>query len=109
VATKKASAVRPRVGDSCWFVEWCLEHGLVDPAHPEYGSDPDKDVTRCRRVETREEAERLATEVYPIDASGFVRYWPAEFVAYDEADAHRHPHAGFWQAAGDEEHYEGEA
>jgi hypothetical protein len=78
----------------------------VDDAHPEYGGDPDRDVTRVRRVATRKEAERFARTVYPEDQYGAVRYWPATFVAYDEGDAARYPHAGFWEATGDVETYE---
>jgi hypothetical protein len=99
---------RPRVGDECWFVEWCVEIGWVDPAHPEYGTEPDLDVRRTRMVRTRKEAERLARKVYPEDQAGTVAFWPATFVPYDAADARRYPHAGYWRATADRDHYEGE-
>ena len=103
-----ATKQKPRVGDTCWFVRWCIKRGMVDEEHPEYGGDPDKDVDRSARCETREEAERKAREVYPLDQYGCVAYWPAEFVAYDEDDAVRYPHVGFWDATADPEVFDGE-
>jgi hypothetical protein len=94
---------RPRVGDRCWFVEWCVKDGAN-----EYGDhDPDKDEKETRRVSTREEAEALACSVYPQDVRGFVEFWPAEFVAYDEDDALAYPHVGLWETTADAETYEG--
>jgi hypothetical protein len=99
---------KPRVGDTCWLVEWVTKLGLEDENHPEYGCNPDKDKRSIRQVATKEEAERLAREVYPQDQYGAVCYWPATFVAYDEDDTGRYPHAGFWEASTDGEYYEGE-
>jgi hypothetical protein len=99
---------RPKIGDECWFVRWCIKAGLVDEDHPEYGGDPDLDVTRTRRVDTREEAEAVAREVFPLDQYGSVVYWPARFVPYDEDDAGPYPTVGFWEETGEDEHYEGE-
>lgn len=99
---------RPRIGDSCWFVEWCVKLGLVDDEHPEYGCNPDRNEMRQRRVNTREEAERLAREVYPLDAYGAVPFWPATFMPYDDDDAVIYPNVGFWEATADADHYEGE-
>ncbi len=49
-------------------------------------------------------------EVYPeaVGKFGVVEFWPAEFMAYDEDDADLYPHAGYWDATGDTEYYEGE-
>ena len=101
---------KPRVGDTCWFVEWCVKVGMVDESDPSMGHDPDSDVNRSRRVETRAEAVALAREKYGIakTTTGFVEFWPAEFVAYDEADAAAYPHAGFWEATADAECFDGE-
>lgn len=97
---------RPLVGDECWFVEWCYEL-----AFNECG-DVERDLCkmRTRRAETKEEAERIAREVYPqtLNTFGVVDYWPSQFVAYDEADAARYPHAGFWEATAEAESYDGE-
>lgn len=103
------SKKRPRVGDKCWFVEWCVELAFYDD-DPAGDLDHDNCKTTCRRVANREEAERLAREVYPqtVGTFGVVEYWPSEFVAYDEDDATRYPHAGFWEATADPEFYEGE-
>lgn len=100
---------RPRIGDECWFVEWCLELAFYD-------DDPTGDVDRdrCkmieRRVATREDAEQLAREVYPVvtQTYGVVEYWPARFVPYSENDAADYPHVGYWDAIGNSEFYEGE-
>jgi hypothetical protein len=99
---------RPKIGDECWFVEWCIKKGMVDDAHPEYGGDYDLDVNHTRRVATREEAEQVAREVYPIDQYGAVSYWPARFKPYDEDDAAFYPHVGYWIETGDTEYYEGD-
>lgn len=99
---------RPRVGDTAWFVEWCVKMGMVDDAHPEYGCNPDKSVMRTRRAADREDAERIAREVYPLDQTGAVAFWPATFVAYDEDDAALYPHAGHWEPDNDPEYYEGD-
>lgn len=107
MATKPKQS-RPRVGDETWVVEWCIEQGMVDEEHPEYGCDPDKNVMRTRRAADRESAESIAREVYPLDAQGSVAYWPTRFVPYDEDDAALYPHVGYWDAIGDTEYYEGE-
>lgn len=101
-------AKRPTIGDECWFVEWCIELGLVDAAHPEYGCDPDKNKLRTRCVATRDEAMQVAKQQYPNAIGGVVSYWPATFTPNDDDDAHLYPHAGFWETTADPEHYEGE-
>ena len=98
---------RPRVGDTRWVVQWCTKIGMADDEHPEYGTDPDRDVMRSRYAGSREEAERIAREVFPLDVRGVVEFWPVEFVPYDEADAARYPHVGFWECTADSEYYEG--
>ena len=51
----------------------------------------------CRQVATKEEAAKLAREVYPQTTNifGVVEYWPATFVAYDEEDKALYRHAGY--------------
>jgi hypothetical protein len=100
---------KPRIGDACWFVEWCIELAFCG-GNQEYGVDCDACKMACRRVGTKEEAERLAREVYPVTTKtfGVVGYWPAEFVPYDDDDAVRYPHVGRWNATADPEYYEGE-
>lgn len=100
---------RPRVGDECWFVEWTYEMAFEGEGEYRY-VDRDNCKTRTRKVATREEAERLAKEVWPqtVDCWGIVEYWPSQFVAYDEDDASLYPHAGFWEATADSEIYEGD-
>ncbi len=99
------SKPRPRVGDVCWFVEWCPELAFDE------SGDVDRDscVNSIRRVATKEEAETLARKVWPQTqhAWGVVDYWPAEFVPYDEEDAARYPHVGHWEDTADAESYEG--
>src|SRR5215831_15051007 len=96
---------RPRVGDTCWFVSWCSRLGF----YPDMPGEVDLD--RCeeevRQFATRGEAEAFARAVYPAATQtfGVVDYWPAEFVPYDEADARRYPHAGYWEPTADPEHY----
>jgi hypothetical protein len=100
---------RPRVGDSRWFVEWNEEIVLDE------SGDIDRDATeakeKTRSFKTREEAEAFAAEVWPKthNAFGIVVYYPAEFVAYDEDDAARYPHVGYWEGTADTEVYEGPA
>lgn len=72
--------------------------------------DRDNCKTRTRRVASKEEAERLAKEVYPQthNGFGFVEYWHARYEAYDDGDGSG-PYLPHWQAT--EEHpetYEGE-
>lgn len=99
---------QPKVGDECWVVAWCIQQGLVDDDHPEYGGDPDKNEMRRRTVPTREDALHVAREVLPQDVFGMVTYWPVRFVPYDENDAGLFPHVGYWKDQADAEVYEGE-
>jgi hypothetical protein len=103
---------KSRVGDECWFVEWVYELVWVDGDDTSEYREIDRDncKTRSRKVSTKEEAERLAREVWPQthDAFGVVQYWPAQFVAYDEEDAGRYPHVGYWEATDEGECFEGE-
>jgi hypothetical protein len=97
---------RPRVGDTCWMVEWCSAL-----AFDEVGDvDRDNCTDVVRRVATMEEAEALARKVWPATTNtfGVVSYWPAEFVGFDELDAVRYPHAGYWEATADAQCYEGD-
>ncbi|MBV8094428.1 MAG: hypothetical protein JO110_14625 [Acetobacteraceae bacterium] len=95
------TGLQPRVGDECWFVEWC-----VALAFDSVG-DVDRDgcTMERRQVATEAEAEQLAREIWPQTHGifGIVNYWPARFVAYEE----RYPWAGYWQH-GESKVYEGE-
>lgn len=102
---------RPKVGDECWFVEWVYELAwrAWGPGEQDRDLIHDACKTRTRQVTTREEAERVAREVYPQTTNAFatVQYWPARFMPYDEDDAAAHPHAGFWEATGETIEYAG--
>ena len=91
---------RPRVGDELWEVEWC--EGI--PLDENGDGDIDRADMHCVMVETEEEAMRIAKEKLPIDAFGSVAVTPMRFEPYDEDDAVRYPHAGFWEAIGDTIH-----
>ena len=103
---------RPRVGDECWFVEWTYELVWVDGDDTSEFREIDRDncKTHRRMVSTKEEAEKLARDVYPqtTNCFGFVEYWPATFTAYDEDDAEAFPHAGFWECTADPECVDGD-
>jgi hypothetical protein len=107
--TKQAK--RPRVGDECWFVEWTYELFWIDGDDTsEYREiDRDRCKDRTRQVASKEDAERVAKEVWPEthDTFGVVEYWPARFIPYAEEDAADYPHAGFWETIGEVEVYEG--
>lgn len=101
---------QPRIGDECWFVQWTYELAWEnDDDTSEYREvDRDNCKTRTRRVATKEEAKRLAKEVYPqtTNCFGFVEYWHARYEAYDDGDGPYLPH---WQATEEyPETYEGE-
>lgn len=103
---------QPRIGDEYWFVQWVYELAWVDgDSTSEYREvDRDNCKTRTRRVASKEEAERLAKEVYPQthNGFGFVEYWHARYEAYDDGYGSG-PYLPHWQAT--EEHpetYEGE-
>lgn len=96
-----------RTNPKRWFVEWCSELAFYEDG----SADRDSCKMRTRGFATREEAEKFAKEVWPQthNTFGIVTYWEAEFTAYDEDDAARYPHAGFWEAIGEhEEVYEGD-
>jgi hypothetical protein len=98
---------RPTVGDTAWFVEWCYELAF------DQGGDVDRDNCKehRRRFATKEEAAAFAREIWPTttDKLGIVTYWQADFVAYDEEDAARYPHVGYWEPRGEyDEIYDGE-
>lgn len=92
------------LGDSGWEVEWCSKCGLVDEEHPEYGGDPDLDVTHDRLFRTKDEAMAFAREVYPKDQYGAVRV--TEFRVSPLSD--EWPYGAYREYIGDTEHYEGE-
>lgn len=113
MATRQKPAYRPRVGDRRWIVEWTYELAWVDGDDSSEYREIDRDncKERCRMVLTREDAERVAREVWPQthNAFGVVQYGEAEFVAYDENDAAMYPHVGYWEAINEYgEVYEGD-
>lgn len=85
---------KPRVGDVAWFAEWCHEM-----AFDEYGdADYDRHKMTRKRFESKEDAVAYASSVADKAAKtlGSVEVWQSEFLAYDEDDAGRFPHAGYW-------------
>lgn len=103
---------RPLIGDECWFVQWTYELAWVggDDTSEYREVDRDNCKTRTRRVATKEEAERLAKEVYPQTTTcfGFVEYWHARYEAYDDGDGSG-PYLAHWQPTEEyPETYEGE-
>jgi hypothetical protein len=107
-----AKAAKPRVGDECWFVEWTYELAWVDgdDRSEDRVLDRDNCKTKTRRVASREDAEKVAREVWPQthNTFGVVEFWSARFTAYDEDDAALYPCVGFWEATGEGEFYEGD-
>jgi hypothetical protein len=93
---------KARVGETCWFVEVCVEVSADENGDLDY----DRCVYVTHRVATRAAAVELARRLFPQEKLGGVAYWPAEFVPYDEADAASHPHAGYWEATEDPTYYE---
>lgn len=97
---------RPRIGDECWWVEWCSALAF------DSCGDVDRDncETRQKRFTTKDEAEKFAREIYPVttETFGVVEIWPARFEAYDDDDAELYPHVGRWEAIGDVEYFEGD-
>lgn len=100
-----ATKTKPRVGDSRWTVEWCHELAFDE------GGDVNHDKCKMayRHVDTENEAAAIAREVWPQtnNAFGVVEYYPAEFVAYDDEDAGRYPHVGFWEITAEPQFYAG--
>lgn len=96
---------RPTVGDECWEVEWCAGVPLVEGTTD---ADMDRADYRVRRFTNRDAALQFAREIYPKDYFGAVSITPIRFEPYDEDHIDAYPHAGFWQAIGESEHYEGE-
>lgn len=97
-------AHRPRVGDECWVVRWCVNIPV-----DEYGeSDLDAAEYREAAYKTPAAAWKRAIREYPNDAFGAVVVTPMTFVAYDERDARLMPHVGYWEPSGDAECYHGE-
>ncbi len=93
---------RPRVGDRMFAVEWC--DGVPTDENGDAVMDAADD--RVKRFATIEDAREFAMRILLKYFFGSVSITPVEFVAYDEDDALRFPHAGFWEAAGETEHIE---
>lgn len=97
---------KPVIGDECWEVRWCHASWLDEDG---ITGDPDRDSYTVKDFKTHAAAMAYAKKVYPKCCHGVVNITPMQFVPYDEADAARYPHAGYWEATGDTEFYEGEA
>ena len=94
---------RPAVGDRAWCVDWCA--GI--PIDPETGDgDIDNADDRTEVFWTKAKADKRANEVAPHDAWGQAGVTHVEFTAYDENDARRYPHVGFWEPMGEPEYIE---
>lgn len=85
----------PRVGDRLWRVEWCDRLAFDD------AGDIDRDRCRIRQrtFTSRDEARDFAVLMWPEthDKLGLVEVDEIEFTAYDEEDAIRYPHIGYWE------------
>ena len=98
----KTTDRRPRVGDVAWEVDWCASIPL-----DEFGdSDLDGADHRSEGYGNRTAAVERGKCVLPLDAFGVVRITLVQFAAYDDADALRYPHAGYWQTCGETEYLE---
>lgn len=99
---------KPRIGDTCWLVEWCSEAVLDEDGQFDHDATTNKEHTR--RFASKAEAEQFAREVYPqtVGVFGVVSYHPVEFVPYAEEDADLYPSVGYWKETADSEHYDGE-
>lgn len=93
-----ATKARPKVGDHRWFVEWCSKLAFYEECPGEV--DRDRCEMSRRSFPTREAAWAFAKEVWPATTQtfGIVEVWEAEFTPYDEDDAARYPHVGYWDA-----------
>jgi hypothetical protein len=93
---------RPKLGDSGWEVEWCVEM----PTYPDDPTtcDPDNAKYRSRYFRTREEADAFAREVYPQCVLGSVAITP--FVIEPESD--EWPFGAIREYTADSDYYEGD-
>ena len=100
--TKQKPKYRPRIGDELWSVEWVYELAFYDD-----NADGDIDRDNCkektRLFKTKEEAVAFAEKVWPEthDKFGIVHLEHIRFMPYDDADATRWPHVGFWEGIDD--------
>lgn len=95
-----AAKRQPRIGDECWIVEWVYQLAWVDGDSTSEHREVDRDncKTRRRTVATKEDAERLAKEIWPQthDAFGIVEYWQVRYEAYDDGDGSG-PYLPHWE------------
>lgn len=98
---------RPRVGDTCWEVEWCEQLA--------FDSNGDCDHDRCkmnvRNFDHESDARAFAESVWlkTTDAFGIVQVTPHEYVPYDEDETDpRLMGAGYWEATADSATFSGE-
>src|SRR5262245_11962459 len=96
--------MKPKIGDETWEVEWCS----MCPKNKEGDYELDQASYSFRHCKAKGNAVNHARKVYPACLFGSVRITPMRFVPYDEDDAATMPHAGYWDAIGDVEYYEGE-
>lgn len=86
-----------KVGDIAWSVDWTANIPVNEFGESDMGAADE----RCERFTTEAEAVARANEVLPLDAFGCVLVTKCEFVAYDEDDPGRFPHAGYWEDRGE--------
>jgi len=94
---KRVATPKPRIGDRAFAVDWCASIPLDENGD----GDLDRADDRCEIFATKDAAMRRAAAVLPIDAFGVVQITPVVFAPYDEADARRFPHVGFWAVCGE--------
>lgn len=89
------------IGDLAWQVDW-----YAGIPFDEYGNadiDNADDRTETYRHQVR--AEVRAQEVTAIAVSGVATVTPVEFTAYDDDDAIRYPHVGYWETIGESKEF----
>lgn len=95
------SSKRPRVGDTCWKVEWCELIPLDE--------NGDGILDQAKRVveyfPSEQAAMRRINEVVPLDVFDYVLLMLVSFVPYDEVDVKRYPYAGFWESVGEPKYF----
>ena len=88
---------RPKVGDHAWHLDWCAGiTGLLET--PE---DPVRHDYKTELFWTLHEAVVRAEEVKTLDYFGVSVVTPVRFEHYEELDARKYPHAGYWKPCGE--------
>ena len=89
---------RPTVGDKAWEVDWCKDV----PVNKTTGdAEHDKADNRLAYFTNLDEAEKYGVKIFHEDFFGVVRITPVAFTPYEELDARKYPHAGFWDHCGE--------